>query len=93
MIGLVDNKNNILVCSVTKDICEKFQAGKIIASITKDLGLKGGGSKHMAITNFENVDLLKIQIIKYLVIINTKWIKRSIIIIKYKIKTRIIKNI
>ena len=56
-IGLVSinlNGEDIIVCSITKDLDSSINAGDIIKKIAQDLNLKGGGSKYMAILKVDN---------------------------------------
>ena len=56
-IGLVSinlNGENIIVCSITKDLDSSINAGDIIKKIAQNLNLKGGGSKYMAILKVDN---------------------------------------
>ena len=70
-IGLVSinlNGEDIIVCSITKDLDSSINAGDIIKKIAKDLNLKGGGSKYMAILKVDN-NLFKNALKKGLTII------------------------
>ena len=56
-IGLVSinlNGEDIIVCSITKDLDSSINAGDIIKKIAQNLNLKGGGSKYMAILKVDN---------------------------------------
>ena len=56
-IGLVStnlNGENIILCSITKDLDPSINAGNIIKTLAEEINLKGGGSKYMAILKLSN---------------------------------------
>jgi len=56
-IGLVSNNlngENIILCSITKDLDPSIRAGNIIKTLAEEINLKGGGSKYMAILKLSN---------------------------------------
>ena len=56
-VGLVSlnlNSENIIVCSITKDLDASINAGDIIKNLAQKIGLKGGGSKYMAMLKLSN---------------------------------------
>ena len=61
-----------VMCIITKDICEVLDAGNIIRNIADKIGLKGGGSKHFAMINLLDKNLLDKSIKIGLDIINKR---------------------
>ena len=59
LFGLTNDNKFLLVCSITKDISNLFNAGSIISEIATNMGNKGGGSKHMATTSFKSMKELE----------------------------------
>jgi alanyl-tRNA synthetase len=56
-VGLVSlklNSENIIVCSITKDLNASINAGNIIKNLAQKINLKGGGSKYMAMLKLSN---------------------------------------
>ena len=47
-MAIVSGKKVSLVAGVTKDLTDKYQAGKILNHITTQIGGKGGGRADMA---------------------------------------------
>ena len=56
-IGLVStnlNGDNIIVCTITKDLDSSISAGNIIKKLAEGINLKGGGSNYMAMLKLSN---------------------------------------
>ena len=56
-IGLVStnlNGDNIIVCTITKDLDSSISAGNIIKKLAEEINLKGGGSNYMAMLKLSN---------------------------------------
>ena len=56
-IGLVStnlNGDNIIVCTITKDLDSSISAGNIIKKLAERINLKGGGSNYMAMLKLSN---------------------------------------
>mgnify|MGYP001063179074 FL=1 len=56
-IGLVStnlNGDNIIVCTITKDLDLSISAGNIIKKLAEEVNLKGGGSNYMAMLKLSN---------------------------------------
>ena len=56
-IGLVStnlNGDNIIVCTITKDLDSSISAGSIIKKLAEEINLKGGGSNYMAMLKLSN---------------------------------------
>jgi alanyl-tRNA synthetase len=59
ILGGMDGEKVLLVAVVSKDLTQKFQAGKIIKRIAKTLGGNGGGRPDMAQAGGNRPDLLE----------------------------------
>ena len=58
LLGIQSNDTNILVCSVTKDICADIKASYLLKTIAQNFKLNAGGSNHMAIMSFKDNKML-----------------------------------
>jgi len=47
-----------LVCVVTDDLTSRFQAGKVVGALAKQLGGGGGGKPHLATAGGKDIDKL-----------------------------------
>jgi alanyl-tRNA synthetase len=59
VLAAIENGNVALLSSVTKDLTSRLHAGKIIQSIAKDLGGKGGGRPDLAEAGGKDTSNLK----------------------------------
>ena len=58
LVGLNFNNQNMIVCSITKDLGQSFSAGDIVKKLASQLDINGGGSRYMAILKLEKSFLL-----------------------------------
>jgi len=58
LLGVQAADANILVCSVTKDLCTDIQASYLLKKIAQNFKLNAGGSNHMAIMSFKDNETL-----------------------------------
>ena len=55
LFGIKSNNKNFILCTITKDFGDSISAGDFIKKIVNQLGLKGGGSKFMALVSIDQI--------------------------------------
>jgi alanyl-tRNA synthetase len=55
LFGIKSNNKNFILCTITKDFGDSISAGDFIKKIVNQLGLKGGGSRFMALVSIDQI--------------------------------------
>ena len=64
LLGIVKNNNPMVICSITDDILDSYNASDIVKIAAKYIDGGGGGKKHFAKAGGKKMDSLNESILK-----------------------------